>query len=334
MIFTPTGYATQSQISVDIEPYRQYWWRRRPVANSYTETRQTAYSAGVGYDHTSNGKTYYYLNAKRRVKYSGAEDSSYYYATLKYSSSITIDQSSGTITLVSPKTYTFTNDDDVYDSSVYSRFQNKYVQGFLGATSKTFYIPSSAYMVTHSWENSSGDSWYEQGYEITSDMGSTLMPILINTSKITTTGMWETISADTSDAYPHSDISGGYEWIYCGRISDFAPSLYPLNVKTVNITSASWNNGTYSLQLPCKRYLLWSSEGVSLLVDNGKAYGSYTSDDSYSYDQQTNFVSEGTSVYVGDHRAESEAYKLTFAESSITITQGRSSSLTLAYLPI
>ena len=315
-------------------PYVLYWWRRRAVANGYSETRQTAYSAGVGYSHTLNSENYYYLDAKRYVRYSGEESGTNYYATLSYASSITINQSSGAITLVNPSSYTFSSSDDVNDSSVYSRFQGKYVQGFLGIESKTFYIPSSAYMMTHNWETSGGDRYNEHGYEVTSDMWSSHMPILINAAKVTTTGMWETISADTSDAYPHSGESGGYEWVYCGRISDFTPSLYPLGIKTINLTSASWNNGSYTLQLPCKRYLLWvvnssasslknKNYGGILLVDNGKCYGKYR------YDSATEYY------YVGRSSATSNTTSLAsiaFTANGLTLTG--EGTQTLAYLPL
>lgn len=315
-------------------PYVLYWWRRRAVANGYSETRQTAYSAGVGYSHTLNSENYYYLDAKRYVRYSGEESGTNYYATLSYASSITINQSTGAISLVNPSSYTFTESDNVNDSSVYSRFQGKYVQGFLGIESKTFYIPSSAYMMTHNWETSGGDRYNEHGYEVTSDMWSSTMPILINSTKVTSTGAWETISADTSDAYPHSGESGGYEWVYCGRISDFTPSLYPLGIKTINLTSASWNNGSYTLQLPCTRYLLWivnssastlknKDYGGILLVDNGLCYGKYR------YDSTTEYY------YVGSSSATSNTTSLasiTFTTNGLTLTG--EGTQTLAYLPL
>lgn len=315
-------------------PYVLYWWRRRAVANGYSETRQTAYSAGVGYSHTLNSENYYYLDAKRYVRYSGEESGTNYYATLSYASSITINQSTGAISLVNPSSYTFTESDNVNDSSVYSRFQGKYVQGFLGVTSKTFYIPSSAYMMTHNWETSGGDRYNEHGYEVTSDMWSSHMPILINSTKITSTGAWETISADTSDAYPHSGESGGYEWVYCGRISDFTPSLYPLGIKTVNLTSASWNNGSYTLQLPCTRYLLWivnssasslnyKDYGGILLVDNGKCYGKYR----YDYDTEYYYVGRSSAT-----SNETELASIAFTANGLTLTG--SGTLTLAYLPL
>ena len=332
-LLQPMADALQ-RIDAAAVPYVLYWWRRRAVANGYSETRQTAYSAGVGYSHTLNSENYYYLDAKRYVRYSGEESGTDYYATLSYASSITINQSTGAITLVNPSSYTFSSSDNVNDSSVYSRFQGKYVQGFLGIESKTFYIPSSAYMMTHNWETSGGDRYNEHGYEVTSDMWSSHMPILINSTKVTSTGMWETISADTSDAYPHSGESGGYEWAYCGRISDFTPSLYPLGIKTINLTSASWNNGSYTLQLPCTRYLLWivnssatslqyKNYGGILLVDNGKCYGKYR------YDSTTEYY------YVGRSSATSNTTSLasiTFTTNGLTLTG--EGTQTLAYLPL
>ena len=324
-----------ARIDAAAVPYVLYWWRRRAVANGYSETRQTAVGeTGVSHYSSTYKKTYYYLNAIRNYRSSPDSEWYTYYSTLTYASSISINQSTGAISLVNPSSYTFTASDNVSDSSVYTRFQGKFVKGFLGVESKVFFIPSNAYMETNSWTFAQGEEADEKGYEFSSDTDESHMPILINSTKITSTGAWKTISADTSDAYPHSGESGGYEWVYCGRISDFTPSLYPLGIKTINLTSASWNNGSYTMQLPCTRYFLWTSEGVSLLVDNGKAYGSYTSYDSYSYDQQTNFAAGGTSISVGDHKGESAAYTLAFGTSNITITQGRSTQLTLAYLPL
>lgn len=325
---------TLQEVSKSIIPYDQFWWRRRAVANGYSETRQTAYAAGVGHSHTSNGKVYYYLDAKRYVKYSGEESGSDYYATLTYASSITINQSTGAISLVNPSTYTFTESDNVYDSAVYQKFQGKFVKGFLDYTDRVFYIPGSAYMTNMSWESSGGDKWIEYGYEITSDMGSSLMPLLINTTKITTTGTWGTISADTSDAYPQSGESGGYEWVYCGQISDFAPALYPLGIKTINLTSASWNNGTYTLQLPCTRYILWvvctrSSSlnyheyGGILLVDSGKCYGKYRYNDSDEYYYVGSSSVSSTTIY---------SPSINFTKNGLTLTG--EGAIALAYLPL
>lgn len=339
MIFSPTNYATGEttdaalqQIREQVVPYGQYWWRRRAVASSYSETRQNA--IGYGYSHTSNGTTYYMLGVKRYVRGADEESGTDYYATLAFSNSIAIDQSNGNVSLVSPSIYYVSGSESMSDSLFYSRFRGKYVQGFLGYTGSIFYIPSSARTSNHNWETSAGDITNEYGFEFTKDTATSSMPLKISSAKNTATGMWESISSDASDTYPQSGISGGYEWLYCGKIGDFAPSLFPLKVVTVSITLASWNNDQYSLQLPCKRYLLWSADGVFLLVDNGKAYGAYTWYKSYSYDQRTYFAFGDTSIAVGDHTAESEAYTLSFTASGITIERNRIDNLVLAYLPL
>lgn len=303
MIFSPTNYATVKttdaalqQIREQVVPYGQYYWRRRPTANSYVEGRQTAYSAGVGYNHTSNSKDYYYLDAKRYVRYSDEEEGTNYFATLKYASSITINQSTGAISLNNPSTHTFTSSDNVYESATYGRFQGKYVQGFLGIESTTFYIPTSAYMTGHNWENSGGDKWNEEGYEVTSDMGDTLMPMLISTTKNTTTGAWEMISADVSDAYPTSGTSGGYDWAFLGRISDatvLLPDTARAQWQEITLTSANFSNNIANVAIKAKSALITvnctgargSAFGV-LDVANGVFYGIYIDDEAYSQDRK------------------------------------------------
>ena len=316
-------------------PYVLYWWRRRAVANGYSETRQTAAGeTGVSHYSSTHNTTYYYLNAIRNYKSSPDSEWHTYYSTLTYASSISINQSTGAISLVNPSSYTFTASDNVSDASVYTRFQGKFVKGFLEVESKVFFIPSSAYMETNSWTFAQGEEADEQGYEFSSDTLESYMPVLINSSKVTSTGSWETISADTSDAYPHSGESGGYEWAYCGRISDFTPSLYPLGIKTVNLTSASWNNGSYTLQLPCTRYLLWivnssatslqyKDYGGILFVDNGKCYGKYRYDSAteYYYVGRSSATSNGTSLA-----------SIAFTANGLTLTG--EGTQTLAYLPL
>ena len=304
-------------------PYVLYWWRRRAVANGYSETRQTAAGeTGVSHYSSTHNTTYYYLNAIRNYKSSPDSEWHTYYSTLTYASSISINQSTGAISLVNPSSYTFTASDNVSDPSVYTRFQGKFIKGFLEVESKVFFIPSNAYMETNSWTFAQGEEADEQGYEFSSDTLESHMPVLINSTKVTSTGSWETISADTSDAYPHSGESGGYEWAYCGRISDFTPSLYPLGIKTVNLTSASWNNGSYTLQLPCTRYFLWSDD-VSVLVDNGKAYGPYR-----PYAGSANYR---VLLAVGETSL-AAIHTYVFTASGVTLTG--SGSKTLFYLPL
>lgn len=326
------------RMDADLVPYTLYYWRRRPTANSYVEGRQTAYSAGVGYNHTSNGKDYYYLDAKRYVKYSGDEEGTNYFATLRYASSIIINQSTGAISLNNPATYTFTSGDNVFESATYGRFQGKYVQGFLGIENKTFYIPTSAYMVTHSWSNSGGDRWNEQGYEVTSDMGDTLMPMLINTTKITTTGAWEIISADVSDAYPTSGTSGGYDWVYLGRISDavLTPSeASRIKMKSISVTSANFVGNI--AEIPIDSNIFFADISVAYgnfvgVIDkaNIAAYGVYEG----SNDTSPKFNKGSQSLFKG--ATGDDSIYVTVIETGIEfrVTKGVGGSAQIKYIPL
>ena len=236
-------------------PYEQYWWRRRAVASSYSETRQSA--IGYGYSHTSNGTTYYMLGVMRYQRGADEETGTDYYATLQYASSITINQSTGVISLKNPSTYAVTGSESMYDSSFYSRFQGRYVKGFLGYTGSIFYIPPSAYTTEHNWETSAGDITRESGFEFTEGTSASYMPLLIGSVKNAAIGSWELISSDASDTYPRSGTSDGYEWVYCGKISDAALSNFAPELRTVNITSASYSGDSFTVDLPGSVCLFW-----------------------------------------------------------------------------
>lgn len=284
------------RIDAGFVPYALYWWRRRAVANGYSETRQTAVGeTGVSHYSSTYGKTYYYLNAIRNYRSSSDSEWYTYYSTLTYASSISINQSTGAISLVNPSSYTFTASDNVSNSSVYTRFQGKFVKGFLGVESKVFFIPSSAYMETNSWTFAQGEEADEQGYEFSSDTDESHMPILINSTKVTSTGAWETISADASDAYPHSGESGGYEWAFLGRISDatvLLPDTARAQWKKITLTSANFSNNIANVAIKAKSALITvncasgggSAFGV-LDVVNYVFHGIYINDQQYSQDR-------------------------------------------------
>ena len=273
-----------ARIDTAAVPYVLYWWRRRPTSGSYAETRQKATGTAIYHVGSSDSKTYYYLCAKRSTKTDGASSWDDEYATLKYSSSISINQLTGAISLVNPSSYTFEESTNVSSSSVYGRFQGKYVQGFLNEGNNIFYIPNTEGMNSHSWESSNGDAWTEYGYEFTAD--DAYCPMRVNAAKQTTYGSWEPISSDSGDTYPKSGTSGGYDWKYLGKISEAvtAPTESAFDgVTAIQITSASWSSSgsTYNLNvtIPCKRYCLWISISkqyhASGVVDNGLFSGTY-----------------------------------------------------------
>ena len=90
------------------------------------------------------------------------------------------------------------------------------------------------------------------------------------------------VSNEDENFYPHTGTQGGIEYQYLGKIFDVAVKAEPFNIKTINITSASWSDRTYSIDIPCSRYMLWAGDeakgdktkfGSWLLVDNQKIYG-------------------------------------------------------------
>ena len=92
-------------------PYTDYWWRRRTVAGTYYETRVNGYKLPASHS-THNVYNYYYSYI---CFFTGTQETT----TLSYSSSITINQSTGAVSLASPTTVTInatdytTSSDDV-----------------------------------------------------------------------------------------------------------------------------------------------------------------------------------------------------------------------------
>ena len=323
------------KVSENLVPYNDYWWRIRQNAGSYNLRLTPAASVSGAVDSYThnNGTKYYQLNFFSQSRSSDGEYNTVS-RTYKVASNITVN-ANGTISLVNPTTYTSTTDDDNIMNVLTSRCSGKYVQGLAPDTSGIYKISSGASVesTNFSW-TVSGETSYQTdvGYKWTGVNSSYVELVVADYSA--TESDFSYVSNEDENFYPHSGTQDGIEYQFLGKIFDVAVKAEPYGIKTVNITSASWTDGSYTIAMPHSRYMLWSGEGVSLLVDNGKAYGSYTSYDSYSYDQQTNFAAGVTSISVGDHKGESAAYTLAFGTSNITITQGRSTTLTLAYLPL
>ena len=277
MIFSPSHYATSKttsemlqQIQNQVVPYSVYWWKRRPTASSWTETRVKSSSQGYsnktatrisGTDNT----TYYHLAIALDRYPHGDEESSHEYATLTYANSISINQSTGAISMVSPSTYACSESDHYYESAFNQKFQGKYVKGFIGCTDGIFYIPSGFSMSYKSWAVSSEDADISYtGYIFTAD--NSVQPMAIGSVKNTTTGAWETISSDSDTTYPKSGTSGGYDWRYLGRVVDAAidpPSESIPKWTTVTITSANFNGSAAIVNIPSTLAIVAISSTIS-----------------------------------------------------------------------
>lgn len=113
------------------------------------------------------------------------------------------------------------------------------------------------------------------------------------------------------------------------------------DVQPIKITSASWSGSTYARTMP-SRYLLWSPAdyspsfasdcGLSLLVDQGKAYGLYMEYQGANHNPALRGACGHTSLSLGQ-----SSYKvcgLAFTSTRMTVTKQDVSSLDFAYLQL
>lgn len=113
------------------------------------------------------------------------------------------------------------------------------------------------------------------------------------------------------------------------------------DVQPIKITSASWSGSTYARTMP-SRYLLWSPAadslsyntgcGLSLLVDQGKAYGLYVNYRGTNYSAVLRGACGDTSLSLG--QGSYHVCDLSFASTRMTVTQQSISSLDFAYLQL
>ena len=330
-LLQPMADALQ-KASENLVPYNDYWWRIRQNAGSYNLRLTPAASVSGAVDSYThnNGTKYYQLNFFSQSRSSDGEYNTVS-RTYKVASNVTVN-SNGTISLVDPTTYTSTTDDDNIMNVLTSRCSGKYVQGLAPDTSGIYKISSGASVesTNFSW-TVSGETSYQTdiGYKWTGVNSSYVELVVADYSA--TESDFSYVSNEDENFYPHSGTQDGVEYQYLGKIFDVAVKAEPYGIKTVNITSASWNNGSYTLQLPCTRYFLWcyrddtySPSGVVLMVDNGLAYGEYLK-----------ITSNGDYLrYVAGNTRITNVSGVTFAFTSAGITLTGSGTLTLAYLPL
>ena len=227
-------------------PYVLYWWRRRATSASYYEVQSDGYS--YGYSKATFDYVYKYISI-----FTGEYSS----ATLQYSKTVTINQSTGAVSLTNPTTVTVTKS-SYSDSELQSLLAGKYVKGLYPATDKIFYIPSASYVVTRNWESASdGSTSYYIGYEDSNDPGrSPLTKVMyVSSAKSESIGSWTYVSSDDSETYPHSGTLNGTEYEYFGTIKDAAlGAMNPPGIKIKNFTSANFSGDLYTVSIPYDRF--------------------------------------------------------------------------------
>lgn len=242
------------RLDANILPYTDYWWRRRASSGAYAETQSTAFTQeNAGY----YSSIIYFFHHGENESYPPS-------VTFKIASSITINQSTGAVTMDSPTTKTVKRSDYSSEYAMAEALQSmcagKYISGLpcQQDATKIMKVPQSAYVKVYAVAASTTAPI--RGYigflSPTGDWGGWGPGTdvqLIGSIKQTTTGDWEYLSSPDSTAYPHSGTSGGYEYVYYGQIYSYVlnpPKDDSVAMKTVNITSASYSSNKYSVDVP------------------------------------------------------------------------------------
>lgn len=337
-LLQPMADALQ-EASENLVPYNDYWWRIRQNAGSYNLRLTPAASVSGAVDSYThnNGTKYYQLNFFSQSRSSDGEYNTVS-RTYKVASNVTVN-SNGTISLVNPTTYTSTTDDDNIMNVLTSRCSGKYVQGLAPDTSGIYKISSGASVesTNFSW-TVSGETSYQTdiGYKWTGVNSSYVQLVVADYSA--TISDYSYVSNEDENFYPHSGTQGGIEYQFLGKIFDVAVKAEPYNIKTINITSASWNNGSYTITIPHSRYLLWWGDskvqhGGFVMVINGKCYGTYGyhyySSSSYAETELEYHANGTTSISTGN---KPNVTGIEFSTTGLTITGSETAYFN--YLPL
>lgn len=319
--------------SEDLVPYNDYWWRIRQSAGSYSlKIVPFGQISGAYSTRTSDGA--YVVSVVNRIVDSDGSVNSNGARTIQVASSVSVG-SDGTISLVNPTSYTISADNI---STYASTLNGKYAKGLVQNTDVVYKI------------NTSGISSYQEAMDYgsytrttthhcytASSLTSTIVQIAA-AEYTESNSDFSYVSNSDPEFYPHSGTSGGIEYQYIGRIYDAAVKAEPCNLQTVNITSASWTNGSCTIAIPHSRYLLWWGDstdlhGGFLMVISGKCYGNYSyhyySSSSYVTDEHEYHARGATKINTGN---QASVTAIQFSTSGLTLTG--SGAATFYYLPI
>ena len=328
-------FDTTQKLDENIVPYTDHWWRIRQTAGSYSLKVIPFGQISGAYTYNSSNEFYFI-----EITYSRSATSSNSgwdgTITLQYASSVTMD-SSGNVSLVNPTSLTV-NASTI--ESYASTLNGKYVKG-LSENEDLIYKINTASISTYSerWSLGASDeveTYVYYGYKFSS-LTSTGVQVAVS-SYTESNSDFSYVSNSDSEFYPHSGTQGGIEYQYLGKIFDVAVKAEPCNLQTVNITSASWTNGSCTIAIPHSRYLLWWGDstdlhGGFLMVISGKCYGNYSyhyySSSSYVTDEHEYHARGATKINTGN---QASVTAIQFSTSGLTLTG--SGTATFYYLPI
>lgn len=204
--------------------YAQYWWRRRQPTTVYTTTESP--STKQVYIIYNPGST----SATRPIN---------------YSDSISVDQSTGTISLVNPQTVdvSYSNRGSTIDGTL----AGKYVTNL-------YTDPSTVYKFATTPAYSRDTSRYSL-YFVSGDV--TVV------SSVGTQGYtdWEYLQSNNRNAYPDSGESGGYEYEYLGVPFEKLPVASSVEIGSYVGTGAYGEANPNSLTFDFRPIVVYISSG-------------------------------------------------------------------------
>lgn len=261
-------------LDANILPYTDYWWRRRASSGAYAETQSTAFTQeNAGY----YSSIIYFFHHGENESYPPS-------VTFKIASSVTINQSTGAVTMNSPTTKTVKYSDYSSEYALAEALQSmcagKYISGLpcQQDATKIMKVPQSAYVKVYAVAASTtapirGYIGFLSPTGEWGGWGPGTDVQLIGSIKQTTTGDWEYLSSPDSTAYPHSGTSGGYEYVYYGQIYSYVLNPSADKMKTANITSASYSSNKYSVDVPGNICAFAVSNDPYYIQENGEITG-------------------------------------------------------------
>lgn len=201
--------------------YNQYWWKKRSyVEASEYEEKQTAATATVDLLYANDNTT---TN------------------TISYSDSISINQSTGTVSLKNPSTVTLRYN-KYSESELKNLFAGKYIKGAKDSP-LTIYLVGVKIGQSPLGTNGNLIQNFDSDTETGRYIRITYPALKVITSQQVTTptiGDWSYLQSSNRNAYPDSGITDGYEYLYLGK-----PYENFLNLPTRIETGSYVGTGTF-----------------------------------------------------------------------------------------
>ena len=252
-LLQPMADALQ-EATEDLVPYNDYWWRIRQSAGSYSLKIVPFGQISGAYSSWGTDGTYIVSVVDSIYDSDGSVDSNGE-RTIQVASSISIG-SGGTISLVNPVSYTVSADSI---ASYASTLNGKYAKGLVENTTYVYKI-NTAQIGTYTTSTDFGSYTRTTTHYCYAASSLTSTIVQVATAEYSTSaGDFQYVSNSDENFYPHSGTVSGVEYLYLGKVFEKAIQGYTPELTTVTITSVSYSNNSYSIDVPGRVCLMWSN---------------------------------------------------------------------------